>query len=93
MPKIARTKHVITGSLHQTNKHFVLKLISFNSGNYKPATGQLQNTGNYKITPLTVQCQLLYNFLKCTGREGLTNGRRLLKKQQIWKIKDIYFHF
>ena len=30
-PKIARTKLVITGSSHQTNKHFVLKLISFNS--------------------------------------------------------------
>ena len=30
--KIARTKHVITGKSHQTNKHFVLRLISFNSG-------------------------------------------------------------
>ena len=36
----AQTKHVITDLSHQTNKHFVLKLISFNSG-------QLQNnTGN-----------------------------------------------
>ena len=45
IPKIvqtmdAQTKHVITDLSHQTNKHFVLKLISFNSG-------QLQNnTGN-----------------------------------------------
>ena len=30
--KITSTKHVISGSSHQTNKHFVLKLISFNSG-------------------------------------------------------------
>ena len=30
--KIASTKYVITSSSHQTNKHFVLKLISFNSG-------------------------------------------------------------
>ena len=37
-PKIARTKHVITGWSHQTNKHFVLKLTAFNSR-------QLQNSG------------------------------------------------
>ena len=27
---IARTKHLVTGQSHQTNKHFVLKLMSFN---------------------------------------------------------------
>ena len=43
--KISRTKHVINGSSHQTNKHFVLKLISFNKGRYKSASGQLQNRG------------------------------------------------
>ena len=31
IPKIARTKHEITSSLHQSNKHLVLKPISFNS--------------------------------------------------------------
>ena len=31
IPKITRTKQVITGKLHQTNKYFVLN-ISFNSG-------------------------------------------------------------
>ena len=30
--KIVRTKHMITGKSHQINKHFVLKLIFFNSG-------------------------------------------------------------
>ena len=30
--KIARTKHVVTGYSHQTNKHVVLKAIYFNSG-------------------------------------------------------------
>ena len=36
IPKITPTKPVITGWSHQTNKHFVLKVISFISG-------QLQN--------------------------------------------------
>ena len=38
-PKNYRTKHVITGDSQQINKHFVLKLISFNSG-------QLQNNND-----------------------------------------------
>ena len=29
MPKIAQTKHAITGWSHQSNKHFVLNVISF----------------------------------------------------------------
>ena len=32
IPNITRNKHVITGESHQTKKHFLLKLISFNSG-------------------------------------------------------------
>ena len=36
---------MINGSSHQTNKHFVLKLTSFNKGRYKSASGQLQNRG------------------------------------------------
>ena len=38
---------------HQTSKHSVLKLISFNS---RP--GNCKTVGSYKITPLTVQCRL-----------------------------------
>ena len=30
--KNCRTKHVVTGQSQQTNKHFVVKLIAFNSG-------------------------------------------------------------
>ena len=30
--RTARAKYVITGQSHQTSKHFVLKLMSFNSG-------------------------------------------------------------
>ena len=46
IPKIARAKHVVTGQSHQTNKHFVLKLKSFISGqleiNERAITKQLR---------------------------------------------------
>ena len=62
IPKIARTKHVITGSSHQTNKHFGLKLIPFISGQLQITewTIRKQHSCNlrYKIAPLTVQCRL-----------------------------------
>lgn len=38
--KIVLTKHVITSPSYQTNKHFLPNLISFNSVNYKSASGQ-----------------------------------------------------
>ena len=34
MPKIVQTKHVVTVQSHQTNKHFVLKIISFNNDQF-----------------------------------------------------------
>ena len=34
---------MITGKSHQTDKHFVLKLISLTVGNYKSVSRQLQN--------------------------------------------------
>ena len=43
IPKIAKTKHVISGLSHQTN--FPLKLISLTAGNYKSVSRQLQNSG------------------------------------------------
>ena len=47
IPKISRTKHVITGDT-------LLKLTSFNSGNYKSASGQLQDSRQW-LTSLTMQ--------------------------------------
>ena len=35
---------MITNLSYQTNKHFVLKLISLTTGTYKSASGQLQNS-------------------------------------------------
>ena len=46
IPKTARTKHVITGQSDQTSKYFLLKLISFNSG-------QLQNNTDNGAMPFT----------------------------------------
>ena len=34
---------MITGKSHQTDKHFVMKLISLTVGNYKSVSRQLQN--------------------------------------------------
>ena len=42
IPKIAWSKHMVTGQSYQANKHFVLKLISFNIG-WLQNSGQLQN--------------------------------------------------
>ena len=49
-----------TGQSHQTNKHFVLKLRSFNNGKLitTQQAGNYKTAGNYKITSLTVQCRL-----------------------------------
>ena len=44
IPKIARNKHLFTGQSNQTNKHFLLKLISFNSVQWQISGGQLQNS-------------------------------------------------
>ena len=44
---------MITGKSHQTDKHFVLKLISLTVGNYKSVSRQLQNytvNGGMSIT-------------------------------------------
>ena len=47
---------MITGSLHQTNKHFVLKLISFNSGQLQISelSGQLQNNSVDGVMSITI---------------------------------------
>ena len=37
---------------------FLLKLISFNSGQLQIRGGQIQNSGNYKTTPLSMQHRL-----------------------------------
>ena len=54
IPKITRAKRVVTGQLHKTNKYFVLKLIPFNSGNYKSASGQLQGNFINRAMSITV---------------------------------------
>ena len=42
---------MITGKSHQTDKHFVLKLISLTVGNYKSVSRQLQNyTVNFAMS-------------------------------------------
>ena len=42
---------MITGKSHQTDKHFVLKLISLTVGNYKLVSRQLQNyTVNFAMS-------------------------------------------
>ena len=51
MPKSAQNKHAITGQSQQTNKHFVLKLISLTVDKYKSTSGQLKNN--------TVNCAML----------------------------------
>ena len=43
-------KDVVTGKSHQTNRHFVLKLISFNSGQLQIREWQSQNNGAMLIT-------------------------------------------
>ena len=46
---MARTKHVITGYSHQTNKNDVFKFFKnlnlLTAGVYKSESGQLQNSG------------------------------------------------
>ena len=42
---------MITGKSHQTDKHFVMKLISLTVGNYKSVSRQLQNyTVNFAMS-------------------------------------------
>ena len=50
---------MITGQSHKTNKHFVVKLISFNSGQLQIREWAItKQPCNYKITLLTMQCRL-----------------------------------
>ena len=53
IPKIARNKHVITGESHQANKLFVLKLISFKSG-------QLQNNTVNGAMSISINCVIIW---------------------------------
>ena len=43
--KVTQNERVMTGQSHQTNKHFVLKLISFNSGQLQINKWQLKISG------------------------------------------------
>ena len=58
VPKIVRTKHVISGSSHQTNEHFVLKLIFYQLAITNQHAFNYKTEGNYKIIALTVHCWL-----------------------------------
>ena len=49
---------MINGSSHQTNKHFVLKLISFNKGRYKSASGQLENNSVNGAVIIIMNCMI-----------------------------------
>ena len=53
IPKFARNKHVITGESHQANKLFVLKLISFKSG-------QLQNNTVNGAMSISINCVIIW---------------------------------
>lgn len=56
--KIAGTKHMITGYLHQTNKLPILKLAFFNSE-------QLQNNSGHSGMLITIKCVII---IKMTAR-------------------------
>ena len=60
IPKITRIKYLISGKSDQTNKHFVLKLISFNGGQLQICKWTVIKQCEFrKLTPLKVQCRLL----------------------------------
>ena len=59
IPNIARSKHVVIFQSQKTNKHFVSKLVFFNSGQLQISERAVtKRWTNNKVTPLTVQCWL-----------------------------------
>ena len=82
---------------HQTNKHFLLKLISFNSGVITNQwAGNYKTAGNYKVTPFTLQCSLqstvwLVLVITCLGGKFGINCSsaffKVLKFQNVQKSR------
>ena len=67
--------------LNQTNKHFVLKLKSFNSGNYKSANRQLQNSGQLQNSTVngavssTINCVIIISSVLQENLSKLRNEK------------------
>ena len=58
-PKNHPNQNVVTGQSQQIRNYFALKLISFKNGQLQISEQAVtKQQANYKITPVTVQCQL-----------------------------------